>query len=87
MPIAYAIIGLTVALVAGHIGPGGSNAQLLDMAVVTILILQFVIISLYRQGQPSRPNPHRSRLVRPAFGSRKITRGGDGRVASRPVHR
>ena len=49
MPIAYAIIGLTLALVAGHIGPGGSNAQLLDMAVVTILILQFVIISLYRQ--------------------------------------
>ena len=49
MPIAYAIIGLIIALVAGHIGPGGSNAQLLDMAVVTILILQFVIISLYRQ--------------------------------------
>ena len=49
MPIAYAIIGLIVALISGHLGPGASNRELLDLAVVTILILQFVIISLYQR--------------------------------------
>tara|TARA_B100001559_G_scaffold162101_1_gene136028 strand:- start:655 stop:2337 length:1683 start_codon:yes stop_codon:yes gene_type:complete len=49
MPIAYAIIGLVVALISGHLGPGASNTDLLDLAVVTILILQFVIISLYQR--------------------------------------
>lgn len=49
MPIAYAIIGLIVALISGHLGPGASNTELLDLAVVTILILQFVIISLYQR--------------------------------------
>ena len=49
MPIAYAIIGLVVALISGHLGPGASNRELLDLAVVTILILQFVIISLYQR--------------------------------------
>ncbi len=48
MPIAYAIIGLIVALISGHLGPGASNRELLDLAVVTILIMQFVIISLYQ---------------------------------------
>ena len=48
MPIAYAIIGLMVALISGHLGPGASNRELLDLAVVTILIMQFVIISLYQ---------------------------------------
>ena len=49
MPIAYSIIGLIVALISGHLGPGASNKELLDLAVVTILILQFVIISLYQR--------------------------------------
>jgi len=49
MPIAYAIIGLILALISGHLGPGASNKELLDLAVVTILILQFVIISLYQR--------------------------------------
>ncbi len=49
MPIAYAIIGLIIALISGHLGPGASNRELLDLAVVTILILQFVIISLYQR--------------------------------------
>ena len=49
MPIAYAIIGLVVALISGHLGPGASNTDLLDLAVITILILQFVIISLYQR--------------------------------------
>ena len=49
MPIAYAIIGLIVALISGHLGPGASNTELLDLAVVTILIMQFVIISLYQR--------------------------------------
>ena len=49
MPIAYAIIGLILALISGHLGPGASNAELLDLAVVTILILQFVIISIYQK--------------------------------------
>jgi len=49
MPIALAIVGFVLALIAGHIGPGGSKTELLDMAVVTILILELVIISLYQQ--------------------------------------
>ncbi len=49
MPISVAIAGFVVALVAGHIGPGGSKTELLDMAVVTILILELVIISLFKQ--------------------------------------
>ena len=38
-----------MALISGHLGPGASNAELLDLAVVTILILQFVIISIYQK--------------------------------------
>mgnify|MGYP001197414827 CR=1 FL=1 len=49
MPIAMAISGFVLALIAGHLGPGASNSELLDMAVVTILILVLVIISLYQR--------------------------------------
>lgn len=49
MPIAFAIVGFVLALLAGHLGPGSSKMELLDMAVVTILILELVIISVYGQ--------------------------------------
>lgn len=49
MPIAMAISGFVLALVAGHLGTGASNTELLDMAVATILILVMVIISLYQR--------------------------------------
>lgn len=49
MPIAVAIVGFVLALVAGHLGPGSSKTELLDMAVVTILVLELVIISMYQQ--------------------------------------
>ena len=49
MPIAMAISGLVAAHVASHLGPGSSNQQLLDMAVVTVLLLELVAISLMGQ--------------------------------------
>ena len=49
MPIAMAIGGLVAAHVASHLGPGGSNQDLLDLAVVTVLLLELVAISLTGQ--------------------------------------
>jgi len=49
MPIALAICGIVAAHVAGHLGPAGSKMELLDMAVVTILVLELVVISLWNQ--------------------------------------
>jgi len=49
LPIAAAIIGLVGLLLVGHIHPGSSNKELLDMAVVTILILELSVLSLWQQ--------------------------------------
>ena len=50
MPIAFSIVGLSLALVTAHvISPGSSNQILLDLAVHTILILLLVVISLVHQ--------------------------------------
>jgi len=49
MPIAMTIGGLVAAHVASHLGPGGSNQDLLDLAVVTVLLLELVAISLTGQ--------------------------------------
>ena len=49
MPIAIAIIGLVCIHVVSHIGPGSSNRDLLDMAVVVILLVELVAISLIGQ--------------------------------------
>ena len=49
MPIAMAIGGLVFIHVVSHIGPGSSNRDLLDMAVVVILLVELVAISLIGQ--------------------------------------
>jgi len=49
MPIAIAIGGLVFIHVVSHIGPGSSNRDLLDMAVVVILLVELVAISLIGQ--------------------------------------
>lgn len=50
MPIAFSIVGISLALVTAHvISPGSSNQNLLDLAVHTILILLLVMISLVHQ--------------------------------------
>jgi len=46
MPIAAAIVGLVAIHVSSHLGPGSSNRELLDMAVLIVLILELSAISL-----------------------------------------
>ena len=46
MPIALAILGLVAIHVISHLGPGSSNRQLLDMAVLIALLLALSAISL-----------------------------------------
>ncbi|MCH1591765.1 MAG: hypothetical protein L7R66_02100 [Candidatus Thalassarchaeaceae archaeon] len=47
MPIALSIIGICLMLVSGHVfPPGGSPDELLDMAVVCVLLLVMLMISL-----------------------------------------
>ena len=46
MPIAAAIIGLVAIHVISHLGPGSSNRDLLDMAVLIALLLALSAISL-----------------------------------------
>ena len=46
MPIALAIVGLVAIHVISHLGPGSSNRQLLDMAVLIALLLALSAISL-----------------------------------------
>ena len=49
MPIAIAIGGLVAIHVVSHIGPGSSNEDLLDMAVLIVLLVELVAISLIGQ--------------------------------------
>ncbi len=49
MPIAMAIGGLVAIHVVSHIGPGSSNEDLLDMAVLIVLLVELVAISLIGQ--------------------------------------
>ena len=49
MPIAMAISGLVAIHVVSHIGPGSSNEDLLDMAVLVVLMVELVAISLIGQ--------------------------------------
>jgi hypothetical protein len=49
MPIAMAIGGLVAIHVVSHIGPGSSNEDLLDMAVLVVLMVELVAISLIGQ--------------------------------------
>ena len=49
MPIAMAIAGLVAIHVVSHIGPGSSNKDLLDMAVLVVLLVELVAISLIGQ--------------------------------------
>ena len=50
MPIAATILGLCMALVSGHVFPPGSSPyELLDMAVVTVLVFVLLMISLLYQ--------------------------------------
>jgi hypothetical protein len=49
MPIAMAIAGLVAIHVVSHIGPGSSNEDLLDMAVLVVLLVELVAISLIGQ--------------------------------------
>ena len=49
MPIAMAISGLVAIHVVSHIGPGSSNEDLLDMAVLIVLLVELVAISLIGQ--------------------------------------
>ena len=46
MPIAVAIVGLVAIHVFSHLGPGSSNRDLLDMAVLIALLLELSAISL-----------------------------------------
>jgi len=46
MPIALAIVGLVAIQVISHLGPGSSNRNLLDMAVLITLLLALSAISL-----------------------------------------
>ena len=46
MPIAVAIVGLVAIHVSSHLGPGSSNRDLLDMAVLIALLLELAAISL-----------------------------------------
>ena len=50
MPIAIAISGLCIILVSGHVFPPGSSPyELLDMAVVSVLVLVLLMVSLLHQ--------------------------------------
>ncbi len=50
MPIALTIIGICMILVSGHVFPPGSSPEeLLDMAVVSILLLVLLMVSLLHQ--------------------------------------
>jgi len=50
MPIAVAVSGLCMILVSGHVFPPGSSPyELLDMAVVVVLILVLLMVSLLHQ--------------------------------------
>lgn len=51
MPIAMAIAGLVAIHVVSHIGPGSSNEDLLDMAVLVVLLVELVAISLIGQNR------------------------------------
>ena len=51
MPIAMAITGLVAIHVVSHIGPGSSNEDLLDMAVLVVLLVELVAISLIGQNR------------------------------------
>ena len=48
-PIALAIGGIVLAHIASLLGPGGSNQDLLGLAVVVVIVVELVAISLYRQ--------------------------------------
>ena len=49
MPVAIAISGLVVAHTAGHLGPGASNRELFDLAVLVILVFELGVVSLMSQ--------------------------------------
>jgi len=50
MPIAVTISGLCMVLVSGHVFPPGSSPyELLDMAIVTVLVLVLLMVSLLHQ--------------------------------------
>ena len=49
MPIAIAIFGLVSMHISSLMGPGSSNTDLSSMGVLTILILELCLISLYQQ--------------------------------------
>ena len=51
MPIAAAIVGLVAIHVISHLGPGSSNKDLLDMAVLIALLLALSAISLIDKGR------------------------------------
>jgi len=48
-PIALAISGVVLAHIASLLGPGGSNQDLLGMAVVVVIVVELVVISLFQQ--------------------------------------
>jgi len=48
-PIALAICGIVIAHIASLLGPGGSNQDLLGMAVVVVIVVELVAISLFQQ--------------------------------------
>ena len=48
-PIALAIGGIVLAHIASLLGPGGSNQDLLGLAVVVIIVVELVAISLFQQ--------------------------------------
>ena len=49
MPIAIAIFGLVSMHISSLMGPGSSNTDLSSMGVLTILIMELCLISLYQQ--------------------------------------
>ena len=50
MPIALTISGLCIILVSGHVFPPGSSPyELLDMAVVSVLVMVLLMVSLLHQ--------------------------------------
>jgi len=49
LPIAISIGGVLCILLAGHLNPGSSNRELFDLLVVSILIIIFCIISIWKK--------------------------------------
>ena len=49
MPIAISIGGIILIQVSGHLAAGSSNLELLDMAIMVLLVMSFCIISLINQ--------------------------------------